>query len=117
MAVFKYKARNGDGTVVAGLVEAPESATATRLLHDKKLFIIGVSEVKEGLNLGSILAKFKRVGFGDVVTFTRQLATMVTAGLSLPEALTILRAQPTNQAFVRVLWIWSIILWEAVISP
>ncbi|KKU80686.1 hypothetical protein A2875_04665 [Candidatus Gottesmanbacteria bacterium RIFCSPHIGHO2_01_FULL_46_14] len=103
MAVFKYKARNGDGTVVAGLVEAPESATATRLLHDKKLFIIGVSEVKEGLNLGSILAKFKRVGFGDVVTFTRQLATMVTAGLSLPEALTILRAQTTNQAFVRVL--------------
>lgn len=103
MAVFKYKGRNNEGAVVAGLVEAPEQSSATRLLHDKKLFIISLSEVKEGFNISSILARVKRVGFGDIVTFTRQLSTMVTAGLSLPEALTILRSQTTNQAFSRVL--------------
>lgn len=103
MALFRYKARSSEGTIVAGLVEAPEASAATRLLHDKKLFIIGVSEVREGVNLSSLLARFKRVGFGDIVTFTRQLSTMVTAGLSLPEALTILRSQTTNQAFSRVL--------------
>lgn len=103
MAIFKYKARSPEGTIVAGLVEAPESGSATRLLHDKKLFVIAVSEVREGLNIASLLARFKRVGFGDVVTFTRQISTMVTAGLSLPEALTILRSQTSNQAFARVL--------------
>jgi len=103
MAVFKYKARNNEGLVVSGLVEAPEQSAATRLLHDKKLFIISLFEVKEGLSLSSLLARIKKVGFGDVVTFTRQLSTMVTAGLSLPESLTILRSQTTNQAFARVL--------------
>lgn len=103
MAVFRYKARSSEGSIVAGLVEAPEASAATRLLHDKKFFVIAVSEVKEGINLASLVARFKRVGFGDVVTFTRQISTMVTAGLSLPEALAILQSQTSNQAFARVL--------------
>jgi len=45
----------------------------------------------------------KKVGFNDVVDFTRQLSTMVVAGLSLPESLTILRNQATNKVFADVL--------------
>lgn len=103
MALFRYKSRNQDGSAVAGLVEAPDPGSATRLLHDKKMFITDLFEVKEGFNIATLIAKVKRVGFGDIVTFTRQLSTMVTAGLSLPESLTILRTQTTNQAFAKVL--------------
>lgn len=104
MAYFSYKARDPKGKIATGFVEAPNKEAATRLLHDKQLFVVGLTETrnKEGGGGGSS-AKFRRVGFGEIVNFTRQLSTMVVAGLSLPEALSILRAQTQNPAFGSVL--------------
>lgn len=103
MPVFQYKARNSEGKIITGLVDAPSQDVALRLLHDKQLFVIGVQLFKKGFSIETIQQYFKRVTFGDIVNFTRQLSTMVVAGLSLPEALTILRTQATNQVFVDVL--------------
>lgn len=88
----------------SGLVEAPTAQSATQLLHDKGLFILSLEESKKtpGQTSGS-LSRFKKVKFADIVNFTRQLATMVTAGLSLPESLTILRTQTENPTFARIL--------------
>lgn len=88
----------------SGLVEAPTAQSATQLLHDKGLFILTleVSTKTPGQTSGS-LSRFKKVKFADIVNFTRQLATMVTAGLSLPESLTILRTQTENPTFARIL--------------
>jgi type IV pilus assembly protein PilC len=104
MPFFQYKARGKEGTMSSGLVEAPTAQGATQLLHDKGLFILTLEESKRtaGQSNGS-LARFKKVKFADIVNFTRQLATMVVAGLSLPESLTILRTQTENQAFARIL--------------
>ncbi len=103
MAVFQYKARNSQSQIVSGLVEAPSSQVAVRLLHDKQLFVVSITESKEGLTIAGLEQMFKRVSASDIANFTRQLATMVTAGLSLPEALTILRTQTTNKVFADVL--------------
>ena len=102
MAFFSYKARDSAGKTVNGLVEAISKDAATKLLHEKQLFIIGITETR-GPSKGSSSKQFQRVGFGEIVNFTRQLSTMVVAGLSLPEALSILRAQTTNPAFGSVL--------------
>lgn len=102
MAFFSYRARDSSGKSVKGLVEAPSKEAATRLLHEKQLFITDVTESRERA-AGSPAARLKRVGFGEIVNFTRQLATMVVAGLSLPEALNILKNQSQNSAFVSVL--------------
>lgn len=102
MPFFSYKARDNAGKVIKGLVESPNKEAATRLLHEKQLFIIGMSESR-GPMKSLAAVQLQRVGFSEIVNFTRQLATMVVAGLSLPEALTILRAQTPNPAFVRVL--------------
>ncbi len=102
MAFYSYKARDMHGKMATGTVEAPSKEGATRLLHEKQLFVIQLNETRrKDQNLFSI--KLKRVGFGEVVNFTRQLSTMVVAGLSLPEALSILRAQTKNEVFVVVL--------------
>lgn len=98
MAFFSYKGRTVSGKMVTGLVEAPNKETAARLLHDKQVFVIAVNESRSTLKMSGLM-RFQRVPFGDIVNFTRQIATMVVAGLSLPEALTILRAQMTNQVF------------------
>ncbi len=102
MAYFQYKARDHAGKLVTGLVEAPSKDAATKLLHDKQLFITGLVESREKSSVQATL-KLKRVGFGEIVNFTRQLSTMVVAGLSLPEALSILKNQTQNTAFVQVL--------------
>lgn len=89
--------------MVAGLVDAPSQEVAIRLLHDKRLFVVAIRVARAEISLATIEQYFKRVSFSDIVNFTRQLATMVVAGLSLPEALTILRAQTTNKVFADVL--------------
>ncbi len=103
MAFFSYKARDSDGGVVTGLVEAPSEAAAARLLRDKKLFVISLLPGQNRLQVSSFLSQFKRVTFNDITNFTRQLATMIVAGLSIPESLAILRDQTTNPVFSRVL--------------
>lgn len=85
-----------------GLVEAPAAASAAQLLRERSLFVIHLQETHERLGM-STFTKMKKVGSGDVVNFTRQLATMIVAGLPLPEALTILRTSTTNPAFASVL--------------
>jgi type IV pilus assembly protein PilC len=103
MPIFQYKARENNGKLITGLVDAPSQEVAIRLLHEKQLFVIGVKESHEGFSFAKIEQYMKRVSFNDIVNFTRQLSTMITAGLSLPEALMILRNQTTNQAFSTIL--------------
>jgi len=91
MAYYSYKARDSKSQMVTGFVEAPTKEAATRLLHDKQLFVINLAEARyRGQSVASSI-RVKRVGFGEIVNFTRQLSTMVVAGLSLPESLSILR--------------------------
>ncbi len=103
MAFYNYKARDETGKVITGLVEAPSTQIAARLLREKQLFVTQLKETQQRISIAGFLSRFKRVGFNDVVNFTRQLSTMVTAGLSLPDALTILRTQTTNPQFANVL--------------
>jgi type IV pilus assembly protein PilC len=103
MAYFNYKAYISDTKQVSGLVEAPTIDTAARLLKDKQLFVIELREAKTKYNINNALAKFRKVGFVDIVNFTRQLATMTVAGLQLPEALAILSDQTPNPVFAQVI--------------
>lgn len=103
MASYFYKARDKDGKSVSGTVEAPSSSDATQLLRKKNLFIVNLKEQKQDEGTSFITARLKRVTFNDIVNFTRQLSTMVVAGLSLPESLTILEKQSTNPTFTGML--------------
>ncbi|MBI3343024.1 type II secretion system F family protein [Candidatus Gottesmanbacteria bacterium] len=103
MAFFNYKARDKDGKEVSGLVEAPSPDSAVKLIRSRELFVVSIKEAHKQSGFSDIMARFKKVGFGDVANFTRQLATMIVAGLSLPDALTILRTQTTNPAFSRLI--------------
>ena len=92
MKRFIYKAKDKSGQIVTGEVEASSDQVAAKLVRSKGLIVISLRIKREfGLNL---IKKFKdRITFADVSTFTRQLATMVNAGLPITEALVILRSQ------------------------
>lgn len=102
MPYFTYKAKDLTGNYVSGLVEAPSESIAARLVREKRLVIVSLKLKVEGNTLQSYIDKFKKVSLKDMVNFTRQLATLLTAGLSIPESLTIIRNQTKNPTLVAV---------------
>ena len=92
MKRFFYKAKDKAGVLVTGEVEAATENQAAKLLRQKGLFVIIIKPVRE--NPLNFILKFRdRVTHADVANFTRQLATMVSAGLPISQGLLILRSQ------------------------
>jgi len=102
MGFYKYKAISPDGKPTVGLVEAASGDQASKLLKEKQLFVISLNETSKNA-FTSRFDKLQKVSFNDIVNFTRQLATMVVAGLSIPDSLNILHKQTPNAVFARVL--------------
>lgn len=99
MQRFRFKARAESGVLRKGVVEAQSEASAVQVLRDQKMIIIELHEL--GVSK-SIFSFGQKVKFEDVVNFTRQLSTMIGAGLPLTDALAILQVQvsPTLQSKV-----------------
>ena len=102
MLQYSYKAKDRTGKYRSGIVEARDQKEAVKLLRERNLFIISVA--RGGGNIfSSFSGGFSRISFNDIVNLTRQLATMVTAGLTLSESLAILRAQIKNPSLLSVI--------------
>jgi len=89
--LFKYKAKNNYGEIVNGKVEAQEQHQAYTILRERGLFVIAVAQSQDGISLD--IPFLNGIKSDDIVGFTRQLSTMITAGLSLLDALAILERQ------------------------
>lgn len=89
MPFFKYSAKNKFGETVSGKVESRSIDQAASLLTSRGLLVIKLSPLSED-SLAIVKKLFGGVKFDDVVNFTRQLSTMITAGLPLAGALSIL---------------------------
>lgn len=92
MKTFDYLAKDASGKSITGKVEAKDALTAARLIRERNLVPIKITPERE-TPLTLINKVQSRVRFKDLVTFTRQFATMITAGLPLTDALVILRNQ------------------------
>jgi len=100
---FKYLARTIDGKVQSGVVESNGQRSAAALVKSQNLTLISLDEEKGGFSLNSLLSGLKGVSLNEVVNFTRQLATMISAGLSLSESLNILKQQIQNPQFKTII--------------
>lgn len=92
MKRFNYKAKDKNGRLVTGEVEAGDARDAARLVRGKGLYVISISpKIESPL---SVIQRFReRITPRDVATFTRQLSTMINSGLPITESLLILRSQ------------------------
>jgi type IV pilus assembly protein PilC len=95
MKRFRYKAKDDAGNVITGEVEANNIEHAAKLIHGRGLIIVSLSPTTTS-PLAFIKGLTERASSSDVANFTRQLATMINAGLPLTEALLILRSQATG---------------------
>jgi type IV pilus assembly protein PilC len=105
MKRFTYKAKDQAGKEAKGEVEANDEQHAASLIRGKNLFVVSLKS-KSSMTLGGLNFVSKRISGGDITNFTRQLATMINAGLPLTEALLILRSQskgPLQEAAAQIL--------------
>ena len=101
MLTYTYQARNADGEAVAGELQAADVAAATLALEKRDLTVVALQSA--GRHKLRRHAETGRVPPQDLVAFTRQLATMMDAGLPLVEALSSLEEQTNNKKLKPVL--------------
>jgi type IV pilus assembly protein PilC len=108
LLTYAYKGRDTAGKVVKGKVEAPSEAAVVTRLRTMGLTPIEINQsaTGTGLQMEISLGGLERgVKLKDLAVMSRQLATMVAAGLSLLRALTILSEQTENKKLARTLGI------------
>lgn len=89
MPAFEYKALNTQGKQLKGVIEADTARHARGLLRDQKLMPLEIDPVveKEARSKGGGFSFRRGVSVAELALITRQIATLVAAGLPLEEAL------------------------------
>ena len=95
MPLFSYQATNSGGKTVRGTLTATDKTTALNLMAKQGLKPISV-EIKSDVKKGGKGFFKPKVKITDLVLFTRQLSTMVSAGVPLLRSLTTMRDQVEN---------------------
>lgn len=95
MSSYAYKARDKSGLVVTGTREAPNERVVADRLSDLGYYVISVSLEKEAPE-ARLFIRRKKVSTQNIVTFTRQLATMIRAGMTFTVSLDTLSQQTEN---------------------
>jgi len=102
MPVFKYMGKNRAGSAVKGEIEAADLNAASSLLRRQGISGVDLSAKSKELTF-KIPGMQPKVSEKDLVTFTRQFATMIDAGLPLVQCLEILGSQSDNKTFAAVI--------------
>ena len=102
MPQYTYRTKDIQGIDHRGDIESPDEHAAALTLRKKGLIVISIKS-KEPPGSKFLSKFFDRVSATDLVIITRQLATMVSSGLVLSDALDILEDQQNNKTLKKVL--------------
>jgi general secretion pathway protein F len=112
MPVFDYKGYDSGGKSVKGLKEADSGAVLRQVLRREGVFVTTFNESRAGKGkavTGKGFSKevdfsklFGKIKAQDVAVFTRQLATLLRAGIPLAESLAALIDQVENQRMQQI---------------
>ncbi len=109
MAVFQYRGLVvSSGKQVTGFRDADNPKVLRSALKREGVMLTSAEVDKRGKggatrSSGGVFAWFRRIGPGDVAVMTRQLATLVSAGIPLVESVTALTEQVDKPELQRVL--------------
>ncbi len=103
MGTFVYRARDQHGGLVTGRMDADSRRAVYVHLDSQGLFPVSVSEAKRTIqeslaafSISEFLRKHQKVKYDDLIFFTRQLHTIVKAGIPLISGLKALEEQTVN---------------------
>ena len=105
MAHFAYKGRDAGGKLVEGVLEGPSAGSVADLLLGRGVTPVSIEESKVKGDEGAATFSFFRqqVGHVDILLFSRQIHTLLKAGVPIMRALGGLQESATNPAMKDVI--------------
>lgn len=100
---FVYKATNKDGKTISGTAEAASKQALLSMLRKQGVHPILIKADKSKHRASSLFGPRKKVKLSDLVVFTRQLSTMISAGVPLARSLSALQGDAANPYMREVL--------------
>lgn len=100
---FIYKANTRDGRPIQGTAEAADRQALLSLLRKQGVHPILIQASKSGKSGNSFFSTKKPIKQQDLVIFTRQLSTMISAGVPLARALAALQNNSDNPTMAEVI--------------
>lgn len=100
---FKYVGVNSGGKTIKGQLSAETMGAATDRLKSMGMVPMSVKPAGTGLNAEINLPGSDRVPLKELAIMSRQFATMISSGLSLLRALTILAEQTEHKALQKAI--------------
>ncbi|NHF63729.1 type II secretion system F family protein [Microcella pacifica] len=104
---YAYTGRDASGKTVKGRVDAPSETSVVARLRTMGIAPVSIQQVAAGaglnrdISLGGLFDK--KITLKDLAVMSRQMATMISAGLPLLKALTILAGQSENPKLAETL--------------
>jgi len=98
---YKYVARDVGGRKITGIMEAVNPRAVARELREGGLYPLSIAPRRRGITIS--LPFVNRVGLKQVAIFTRQVGSMVGAGIALPSALGIVSEQVKSKRLRHVI--------------
>lgn len=103
MSQFSYRARNKNGQIVQGILQASTELRARQLLQSNGFTPLRLEESREKQPWWSINVFGDRVRMRDLILFARQLSAMIRAGVPIVQSLEALSTQIPRRSFRAVL--------------
>ena len=104
MPSFAYKGRTAQGSVTQGVIDAPDGAAAADLLLGRGIVPVDITAEAGGKRLSELFAfNRRRISAEDIMFFSRQMHTLMKAGVPILQALSGLRDSATHPAFGEML--------------
>ena len=101
MPIYKWEGKTAKGVIKKGEMEAPNEAAIR--IHLRQQNIIPTKVASKGKEIRISLPFGKKVRQRSIAVFTRQLATMIDAGLPLVQSLEILSSQQESKVFKNII--------------
>lgn len=107
MPLYHYKGRNKEGREIEGDRETKDQYELAHILRAEEivpLFVVESSAQKRKRNLNDYIPQFlQRISLEEKLNFTRNIAVMIGAGVSLNKALDVMSRQTQNPKFKKTI--------------
>lgn len=101
MPQFAYDAVNKQGKLHRGVLDVETQDEVITILRETGLYAVRIKPKKKEILVS--LSKSRSVSLGDLAQLSRQFTTLITSGITVPQALAILSRQSSNAALSKAL--------------
>jgi type II secretory pathway component PulF len=109
MPKFMYVVKDQEGKTITNVIEAPSQDVLVENLQRQNLFITTITEMtsksvtRSEIKKKPVTFKRKKVKMEDILSFARQLATMLEAGINLIRSMSVILSQIESEKFHKII--------------